>query len=50
MGKQEVDEMDEEEKDFNTKKPTVALFIIIAAVLIAVLLMEWVFNFFKARM
>ena len=42
--------MEEEEKDFNAKKPTVAMFIIIVAVLLAVLLMEWVFNFFKARM
>ena len=38
------------EEDFNPKKPTVALFIIIIVILITVLLIEWVFKFFKERM
>ena len=38
------------EKEFNPKKPTVALFIIIAAILSAVLVLEWGFGFFMDRM
>ena len=42
--------MTEEEKEFDPKKRTIALFIIIAVLLIAVLVLEWGFSFFKARL
>ena len=40
--------MTEDEKGIDPKKPTMALFIIIAAILIAVLLLEWGLGFLKS--
>ena len=39
----------DEEGNFNPKKPTVAMFIILVMIILAVLLIEWVFYFIKAR-
>jgi hypothetical protein len=38
------------EEEFDYKKPSFVLFIIIVAIVIVVLLMDWVFTFFKERM
>jgi hypothetical protein len=38
------------EEDFDYKKPSFVLFIIILAIIVVVLLMDWVFTFFKERM
>jgi len=41
---------DGEENNFDYRKPSVALIIILGAVILAVLLIDWIFNFFKERM
>ena len=41
---------EEEKEDFNYKKPSFALFIILLAIIVMVLVIDWVFMFFKQRM
>jgi hypothetical protein len=42
--------MDDNKDEFDRKKPTIALFIILLGIVVAALLIEWIFMFFKERM
>ena len=42
--------MEEEQENFDYKKSSIALFVIIAAILVAVLLIEWLFTLLKGKM
>lgn len=41
--------MTEEQEPFHPKKPTLVLFVIIVAILAAVLMIDWLFTFLKER-
>jgi len=42
--------MPDENEDFDFKKPSIVLFVILLAIVVAVVLMDWVFTFFRQRM
>ncbi len=39
-----------EEENFDPKKNSVALFVIIVVIIVMVLVIDWMFTFFKERM